>query len=107
MKTLLASATIFLLTGCSQTTTYKAPSLGWSKLIEAKTISLAATDCKNHSGYYESTQNSLWGGWNNNTRWYDSVELICLDGYLITYSIQQINDHYSPIVADILSKEYK
>ena len=96
---------LLLFTGCSQTTTYKAKSLGWSKIIEAKTRSLAITDCKDHQGYYTSTQVEIWGGWRNNTVWYDSVKLTCADGFIVNYSIQQINEHYSPAVAEILNKE--
>ena len=94
-----------LFTGCSKSTTYKAPMLGYNLVIHAKTVSLSTVDCKDHLGYYSSVQNTMWGGWDNNIRWYDSVELTCLDGYIVHYTIQQINNHYSPKVAEILSKD--
>lgn len=96
---------LILFTGCSKSTTHKAPLLGWNLVIAAKTKSLAITDCREHLGYYSSIQNTMWGGWDNNIRWYDSVELTCLDGYVINYTMQQINNHYSQAVADILSKD--
>lgn len=96
---------LILFTGCSKSTTHKAPLLRWNLVIAAKTKSLAITDCREHLGYYSSIQNTMWGGWDNNIRWYDSVELTCLDGYVINYTMQQINNHYSQAVADILSKD--
>lgn len=107
MKNLYLIVFTLFISACSSTTTYKAKSLGWSKVLEAKTISLAETDCKEHFGYFKSTQIELWGGWNNNIRWYESVELICADGFTITYPIKTVEAHYSQTVANILTKELK
>ena len=107
MKNLYLIVFTLFISACSSTTTYKAKSLGWSKVLEAKTRSLAETDCKDHLGYYSSVQNTMWGNWSNNIRWYESVELICADGFTITYPIKTVEAHYSQTVANILTKELK
>ena len=105
MKNLYLIAFTLFISACSSTTTYKAKSLEWNKVLEAKTISLAETDCKDHFGYFKSTQIEIWGGWDNNIRWYKSVQLICTDGFTITYPIKTVEAHYSQTVANILTKE--
>lgn len=105
MKTVLITLLLLLLTGCSQTTTYKARSNGWSKVLAAKTISLAETDCEKHHGYFQSVQIEKWGGWNNNQVWYDSIKTICNDGFIIIYPINQVEAHYSRTVVDILTNK--
>ena len=107
MKNLYLIVFTLFISACSSTTTYKAKSLGWSKVLEAKTISLAETDCKDHLGYFTSAQIEIWGGWSNNKVWYDSVKTICKDGFTITYPIKTVEAHYSQTVANILTKELK
>ena len=107
MKNLYLIVFTLFISACSSTTAYKAKSLGWSKVLEAKTISLAETDCKGHFGYFESAQIEVWGGWDNNITWYESVQLICADGFTITYPIKTVEAHYSQTVANILTKELK
>lgn len=102
MKYLILLISLLLLSGCTQTIANKAKANGWSKIIEAKTISLAEKDCTNHFGYHTSYQYEQWHGWSNNYYTYHSVELICKDGYIVNYTIEQINNHYSPKVAELL-----
>lgn len=102
MKYLFLLIPLLILLGCTQTTTYKAKPNGWNKVIEAKTKSLSEHDCSQHFGYYSSSQIEQWHGWDNNYYTYESVELICKDGYIVNYTIEQINNHYSPRVAELL-----
>ena len=99
---------IILFTGCQETTTYKAKSLGWSKFLEAKTIVYADETCKNHLGYYDSTQFEQWSGYNNgNFNEYVSVKIKCYDGYEQEVFIQEINNVISPKVSEILKSKDK
>lgn len=99
---LLLFVSVFVLTGCG-TTTYKAKSNGWDKVIEAKTISIADTLCKDHYGYFKSIQYEQWHDYNHGNYYeYNKVEVICYDGYTESLPIERVFSEVSPRVAELL-----
>lgn len=105
MKLLIFLLASLLIMGCSHTTTYKAKSQGWNRIIEAKTISISDRMCENHAGYFKSSQYEIWHDYNHGNYYeYKSVEIICYDGYTETLPIETVNAEVSPRVAELLKQ---
>lgn len=105
MKTLsLAVLLTALLTGCNSTTTvYKAKSLGWDRVIEAKSIAMADSICADHMGYFKSSQYEQWHDYNHGNYYeYKEVDIVCYDGMTVKVPIQQVMEVVSPRVGELL-----
>lgn len=92
-----------LLTGCGNYTTYY-KSLPWSNFIEAKTIVLAETVCKEHIGYYQSFQTQSYDR-NTQTSSYGEVTIHCQDGLISVHNIEEVNSITSSKIAEILKEK--
>ena len=109
MKWLLMLVVGLLISGCGTTrTTYKAKSQGWDDVIEAKSIALADTICKDHSGYFKSSQYEQWHDYDHGNYFeYINVDIVCYDGLTVNIPIAEINSVVSPKVAEVLKQKGK
>lgn len=107
-KVLLILIAGIVLSGCSHTTTYKAKSQGWNDIIEAKTIAYAEPICNGHYGYLKSYQYERWNDYDHGNYYeYESVEILCYDGYTLRVPIDIISGVVSPKVAEIMKQKEK